>query len=61
MHVDVSRSDALNLHELPERFTCEIQTVDCDPRVISVLAKPKYHSLDAELRTFLVALHYCIV
>lgn len=60
MHVDVSRSAALNLHELPERFTCEIQTVDCDPRVISELAKPKYHSLDAELRTFSIVLHYSL-
>lgn len=48
MHVDVSRSASLKLHELPERFTCEIQTVDWDPRVISVLAHPKYRSLDAE-------------
>lgn len=56
MHVDVSRSASLNLHELPERFT----SVDGDQRVISVLAQPKYNSLDAELRTFSIVLHYCL-
>lgn len=60
MHVDVSRSASLNLHELPEHFTCEILTVDGSPRVISVLAQPKYNSLDAELRIFLIVLHYCL-
>lgn len=56
MHVDVSRSASLNLHELPEHFT----SVDGDPRVISVLAQPEYNSLDAELRTFSIALYYCL-